>query len=119
MTSAGAVELGSVAVGGDYAVTGSTTVHGGLTDFTGTVVSVGPVLTINGTADFHANALSLTTLTLSGTLQSTAAVAVSEAFYWHGGTCCRGRGCDGAGDATLRWRQSSQSHWPASGHRRG
>ena len=41
VTSAGAVELGNVAVGGDYAVTGSTTVHGGLTDFTGTVASVG------------------------------------------------------------------------------
>ena len=58
--------------------------------------SVGSVLTIHGTADSTATPLSLTTLNLSGTLRSTAAVAVSGRSTGTAG-CCRARGCDGAG----------------------
>ena len=67
----------------EFAVTGSTTVYGGLTDFTGAVSSVG-TLTINSTADFHATALTLANLVLTGELRGSGAVTVSGALTFAG-----------------------------------
>ncbi len=114
VTGAGQVDWSSSTVAGLYNISGTTNVDSGLVDFTGTVSNVGQAMAIGGTADFNAgsvsaatfsalrtlaisgtadfngNALNLNTLTISGTLQDSAGVAVAGAMTWGSGTLTGG-----------------------------
>ena len=103
VSGAGAVSLSTLTMAGTYNVTGSTTVNG-LVDFSGTVTTVGSPLVVNGTANFHGTPLSLTNLTVSGTLQDSAAVGVSGTLDWPAGTIAGGGTVTVAAGGTLTIR---------------
>ncbi len=78
----------SFTVAGNYDITGTTDIEGGIADFTRTVLSVGNSLIVgDGTADFYAVSLSVQQLEVdeNGSLIS-GDIAVADQFVWNGGT---------------------------------
>jgi hypothetical protein len=87
--------LGITDVNGTYAITGTTSVGlGAVANFSGTLTSIGSVLTVDAaTANFH-KTITVPTVNLldNGTLAGTADMTITSAFNWTGPSTLSGTG---------------------------